>query len=53
VSRSCPSFLAAAISPGERSPGLGSAEPIACDATAGSDLDAAAGSGTLEREENG
>ena len=38
--------------PRERAPGLGSAKPIACDATAGSDLDAVAGSGTLEREED-
>ena len=35
--------------PGERSPRLGSAQPIACDATRGSDLDTAAGSGTLDR----
>ena len=34
---------------GEWTPGRGSAKPIACDATAGSDLDAAAGSRTLDR----
>jgi len=34
--------------PGERALGRGSAKPIACDATAGSDLDAAAGSGAIE-----
>jgi hypothetical protein len=32
---------------------LGSAEPIARDATEGSDLDTVAGSGTLERQEDG
>ena len=37
-----PSFPQAP-NPGERIPCLGSAEPIACDATAGSDLDAVAG----------
>jgi len=35
--------------PGERVLCLGSAKPIACDATAGSDLDTAAGSRTLDR----
>src|SRR2546430_239763 len=30
-------------------PCLGSAKPIACDATGGSDLDSAAGSGSLDR----
>jgi hypothetical protein len=34
--------------PCERAPGRGSAKPIACYATAGSDLDAAPGSWTLE-----
>ena len=38
-----------APNPGEWAPGLGSAEPVACDATGGSDLDAAAGSGTIDR----
>jgi len=38
--------------PGERSPRRGSAKPIACDATAGSDLDAAAGSRTLDGPED-
>src|SRR6516164_3965351 len=42
-----------APNPGERVPCLGSAKPIACDATAGSDLDSAAGSGTMERQEDG
>jgi hypothetical protein len=32
---------------------LGSAEPIARDAAEGSDLDTVAGSGTLERQEDG
>ena len=32
-------------------PGLGSAQPIACDATAGSDLDAVAASRTMGGEE--
>jgi hypothetical protein len=32
-------------------PCLGSAKPIVCDATAGSDLDAVAGSGTIVGEE--
>jgi hypothetical protein len=32
---------------------LGSAKPIACDATAGSDLDAVAGSRTMDRREDG
>jgi hypothetical protein len=36
-SQSSPSFPQAP-NPGERVPGLGSAKPIACDATAGSDL---------------
>jgi hypothetical protein len=51
-SQSSPSFPQA-LNPGERVPGLGSAKPIACDATAGSDLDAAAGSGTMDRREDG
>jgi hypothetical protein len=38
----------AAPDPGERTLGRGSAKPITCDATAGSDLDAAAGSRTIE-----
>jgi len=41
--------LSQARNPGERALGRGSAKPIACDATGGSDLDAAVGSGTLER----
>ena len=32
---------------------LGSAEPIARDATEGSDLDTVAGSGTMKRQEDG
>jgi len=48
VSWSCPSSSQAPI-PCEWAPRLGSAKPIACDATAGSDLDAAAASGTMER----
>ena len=39
--------------PGERVPCLGSAKPIACDATVGSDLDTVAGSGTMDRREDG
>jgi hypothetical protein len=53
VSWFSPSFLAGAIFPGERAPGPGSAKPIACDATGGSDLDAVTASGTLEREVGG
>jgi hypothetical protein len=34
-------------------PGLGSAKPIACDATAGSDLDAVAASWTIGSEGDG
>jgi hypothetical protein len=41
-----------APNPGERVPCLGSAKPIACDATAGSDLDAVAGSRTMDRRED-
>jgi hypothetical protein len=44
-----PIFRAGAKIPSERAPGLGSAKPIACDATAGSGLDAATGSGTMDR----
>jgi hypothetical protein len=51
-SQSSPSFPQA-LNPGERVPGLGSAKPMACDAIAGSDLDAAAGSGTMDRREDG
>jgi hypothetical protein len=51
-SQSSPSFPQAP-NPGERVPCLGSAKPIACDATAGSDLDAAAGSGIMDRREDG
>jgi hypothetical protein len=51
-SQSSPSFPQAP-NPGERVPCLGSAKPIACDATAGSDLDAVAGSGTMDRREDG
>jgi hypothetical protein len=47
-----PSFPQAP-NPGERVPCLGSAKPIACDATAGSDLDAVTGSGTMDRREDG
>src|SRR5262249_32120426 len=39
--------------PCEWTPGRGSAKPIACDATAGSDLDAVAGSGTMTRRGDG
>ncbi len=39
--------------PGEWALGLGSAKPIACDATAGSDLDAVTASRTIEAEEDG
>jgi hypothetical protein len=48
-----PLRLPAGAKPGERVPCLGSAKPIACDATAGSDLDAVAGSGTMDRREDG
>ena len=51
-SQSSPSFPQAP-NPGERVPCLGSAKPIACDATAGSDLDTVAGSGTMDRREDG
>ena len=51
-SQSSPSFPQAP-NPGERVPCLGSAKPIACDATGGSDLDAVAGSGTMDRREDG
>ena len=47
-----PVFLVAPI-PGEWPRGLASAKPIACDATAGSDLDAAAASWTIEAEKDG
>jgi hypothetical protein len=50
---SVPSVLPQAPNPGERVPCLGSAKPIACDATAASDLDTAAGSGTMIRREDG
>jgi hypothetical protein len=39
--------------PCEWTPGLGSAKPIACDATAGSDLDAVAASWTIGSEGDG
>ena len=51
-SQSSPSFPQAP-GPGERVPCLGSAKPIACDATAGSDLDTVAGSRTMNRREDG
>jgi len=51
-SQSSPSFPQAP-NPGERVPCLGSAKPIACDATAESDPDAAAASGTMDRREDG
>jgi hypothetical protein len=47
-----PIFLVGAH-PLEWPPGLDSAKPIACDATAGSDLDAVAASWTIEAEEDG
>ena len=50
-SQSSPSFPQAP-NPGERVPRLGSAKPIACGRTAGSDLDALAGSGTMDRRED-
>jgi hypothetical protein len=39
--------------PGEWPPGLGSVQPIACDATAGSALEAVVASRTIESEEGG
>jgi drug/metabolite transporter (DMT)-like permease len=51
-SQSSPSFPQAP-NPGERVPCPGSAKPIACDATAGSDLDAAVASRTMDRREDG
>jgi len=51
-SRSPPSFPQTP-KPGERVPCLSSAKPIACDATAGSDLDTAAASRTMNRQEDG
>jgi hypothetical protein len=51
-SQSSPSFPQAP-NPGEWVPCLGSAKPVACDATAGSDLDTVAGSGTMDRREDG
>jgi hypothetical protein len=50
-SQSSPSFPQAPNT-GERVPRLGSAKPIACGATAGSDLDAVAGSGIMDRRED-
>ena len=47
-----PSFPQAP-NPGEQVPCLGSAKPIACDATTGSDLDTVAASRTVDRREDG
>ena len=50
--RACPTS-SQAPNPGEWTSSRGSAKPIACDATGGSDLDAAAGSGTIDRRQDG